>query len=69
MSYTQVICMKCSCQYIQETDPWGNYYPINIYMCGHCGAREIYKKELTDEQAKYISVSKNGPFKSDLYRY
>lgn len=25
--------------------------------------------ELTDEQAKYIGVSKNGPFKSEHYRY
>jgi adenosylhomocysteinase len=25
--------------------------------------------ELTDEQAKYIGVSKNGPFKTDSYRY
>jgi adenosylhomocysteinase len=25
--------------------------------------------ELSDEQAKYIGVSKNGPFKSDHYRY
>ena len=25
--------------------------------------------ELTDEQAKYIGVSKNGPFKEDSYRY
>ncbi|MGZ5584401.1 MAG: adenosylhomocysteinase, partial [Usitatibacter sp.] len=24
---------------------------------------------LRDEQAKYISVDKNGPFKSDHYRY
>ncbi|MEZ4757213.1 MAG: adenosylhomocysteinase [Flavobacteriales bacterium] len=26
-------------------------------------------EELTDEQAKYIGVPKNGPFKSDEYRY
>ena len=26
-------------------------------------------EELTDEQAKYISVPKNGPFKTDDYRY
>ena len=25
--------------------------------------------ELTDDQAKYIGVSKQGPFKSDHYRY
>ena len=26
-------------------------------------------EELTEDQAEYISVPKNGPFKSDLYRY
>jgi len=25
--------------------------------------------ELTDEQAKYIGVSKSGPYKPDHYRY
>jgi adenosylhomocysteinase len=25
--------------------------------------------ELTDVQAKYIGVSKNGPYKTDHYRY
>ena len=50
MSYTRIICMECAADYMQKTDPWGNYYPINAYMCGVCGSREIYKKELTDEE-------------------
>jgi len=25
--------------------------------------------ELTDEQARYIGVSKQGPYKADAYRY
>ena len=25
--------------------------------------------ELTDEQAKYLNMDKNGPFKPDMYRY
>jgi adenosylhomocysteinase len=25
--------------------------------------------ELTNEQAEYIGVPKNGPFKNDMYRY
>ncbi|MBO9571546.1 MAG: adenosylhomocysteinase, partial [Chitinophagaceae bacterium] len=25
--------------------------------------------ELTTEQAEYLGIPKNGPFKSDLYRY
>ena len=36
---------------MQKTDPWGNYYHINVYMCGHCGSRDIYKKELNNEEA------------------
>ena len=54
MPYTQVICMECAAEYMQKMDPWGNYYPINVYMCGHCGTRDIYKKELTDEEADEI---------------
>ena len=58
MTFAHIICMECSFEYIQELDSWGNYYPINVYMCGHCGTREIYKKELTDEQAdELIEVS------------
>ena len=58
MSYTQVICMKCSSEYMQKTDPWGNYYHINVYMCGYCGSREIYKKELNDKEAdELIEIS------------
>jgi len=50
MPYIQVICMKCACEYIQETDPAGERCQINVYMCGACGSREIYKKELTKEE-------------------
>ncbi len=58
MPYIQVICMECASEYLQQTDPWGNYYPINTYMCGHCSSRKIYKKELTDEEAdRLIEVS------------
>ena len=50
--------MECTGEYLQQRDPWGNYYHINTYMCGHCGSREIYKKELTDEEAdRLIEVS------------
>ena len=55
MSYTQVICMECDAEYIQKLDPWGNYYPINAYMCGYCSSRDIYKKELTDEEADELT--------------
>jgi adenosylhomocysteinase len=54
-------------------------YPIGVYILpkqldekvarlqlGKLGARLT---ELTDEQAKYIGVGKQGPYKSDHYRY
>jgi adenosylhomocysteinase len=54
-------------------------YPVGVYVLPkHLDekvARLQLKKlgatltELTDEQAKYIGVSKDGPFKSDHYRY
>jgi adenosylhomocysteinase len=35
----------------------------------HLAKIGVVLEELTDEQAKYIGVPKNGPFKSDAYRY
>jgi hypothetical protein len=55
MSYTRVICMECAADYMQKTDPTGQRYQINVYMCGVCGCREIYKKELTDEEADELT--------------
>ena len=43
MSYTRVVCMECAADYMQKTDPTGNIYQVNVYMCGVCGSREIYK--------------------------
>ena len=54
-------------------------YPVGVYtLPKHLDekvARLQLKKlnavltELTDEQAKYISVAKDGPYKADHYRY
>lgn len=35
----------------------------------HLGKIGVELEVLTDKQAQYIGVDKNGPFKSDLYRY
>jgi adenosylhomocysteinase len=35
----------------------------------HLAKLGVELEELTDDQAKYIGVSKNGPFKPDYYRY
>ena len=72
-------------QTIAQMELWGEAqkastkYPIGVYVLPkHLDekvARLQLKKlnaqltELTDEQAKYISVSKQGPYKADHYRY
>jgi adenosylhomocysteinase len=35
----------------------------------HLGKLGVELEELTDEQAEYINVSKEGPYKPDYYRY
>ena len=62
MPYTQIICLKCAAQYFQEPDPSGNFYHINTYMCEHCGSRDLYKKELTDDTL----VKKGDGYVSEL---
>ncbi len=68
-------------QTIAQIELWTNTakYPVGVYVLPkHLDekvARLQLKKlnaqlsELTDEQAKYISVSKQGPYKADAYRY
>lgn len=35
----------------------------------HLASFEAHLTELTDEQAKYMGLSKAGPFKPNYYRY
>jgi adenosylhomocysteinase len=35
----------------------------------HLSKIGVVLDELTDEQAGYLGIAKNGPFKSDMYRY
>jgi adenosylhomocysteinase len=68
-------------QTIAQIEIWTNpgKYPIGVYVLPkHLDekvARLQLKKlnaqltELTDQQARYIGVSKQGPFKPDMYRY
>jgi len=35
----------------------------------HLSAFDSHLTELTDEQAKYMGLSKTGPFKPNYYRY
>jgi adenosylhomocysteinase len=66
-------------QILAQVDLWQKQYEIDVYRLPkhldeevarlhleHIGVRLT---RLTDEQAKYIGVSKDGPYKSDHYRY
>jgi adenosylhomocysteinase len=54
-------------------------YPVGVYTLPkhldeevarlHLGALGVTLTELTDDQAGYLGIDKNGPFKSDHYRY
>jgi adenosylhomocysteinase len=54
-------------------------YPVGVYTLPkhldeevarlHLGALGARLTELTDEQARYLGIDKNGPYKSDHYRY
>jgi adenosylhomocysteinase len=54
-------------------------YPVGVYVLPKHLDEKVARlqlaklnaqlSELTDEQAKYISVEKTGPYKSDHYRY
>ena len=54
-------------------------YPLGVYMLPKHLDEKVARlqlktlnaqlTELTDTQAKYIGVSKNGPYKADHYRY
>jgi adenosylhomocysteinase len=54
-------------------------YPVGVYTLPkhldeevarlHLAALGVSLTELTDDQATYLGVDKNGPFKSDHYRY
>ncbi|MGI4780279.1 MAG: adenosylhomocysteinase, partial [Janthinobacterium lividum] len=62
-----------------EAQKGSNKYPVGVYtLPKHLDekvARLQLKKlnaqltELTDQQAAYIGVSKQGPYKADHYRY
>jgi adenosylhomocysteinase len=54
-------------------------YPVGVYVLPkhldeevarlHLGALGVSLTQLTEEQASYLGVSVNGPYKSDHYRY
>ncbi len=72
-------------QTIAQMELWGeaqkasNKYPIGVFVLPKHLDEKVARlqlktlnaqlSELTDEQAKYISVPKQGPYKGDQYRY
>ena len=57
----------------------GDNYQKNVYVLPkyldekvarlHLGKLGVKLTELTDEQAKYLNLDKNGPYKPEMYRY
>jgi adenosylhomocysteinase len=68
-------------QVLAQIELYGNTakYPIGVYILPKALDEKVARlqlktlnavlTELSDEQAKYIGVPKNGPYKTDHYRY
>ena len=68
-------------QVLAQMELWQNgaNYQKNVYVLPkhldekvarlHIGKLGVKLTELTDEQASYLGLSKNGPFKPEMYRY
>ncbi len=66
-------------QSLAQIDLWQNDYEIDVYRLPkyldeevarlHLDQLGVKLTKLTDEQAKYIGIPKNGPFKPEHYRY
>jgi adenosylhomocysteinase len=66
-------------QVLAQLDLWTKDYDVGVYRLSkeldeevarlHLSKIGVKLTELTDEQAEYLGVSKNGPFKAEHYRY
>ena len=68
-------------QVLAQMELWqrGDNYEKNVYVLPkhldekvarlHIGKLGVQLTELTDEQAKYLHLDKNGPYKPEMYRY
>ncbi|SNX58902.1 adenosylhomocysteinase [Nitrosomonas ureae] len=68
-------------QVLAQMELWRNgaNYPKNVYVLPkrldekvarlHIGKLGVKLTELTDEQAKYLGLDKDGPYKPEMYRY
>jgi adenosylhomocysteinase len=74
-----VMSNSFSNQVLAQMDLWKNDYDINVYMLPkhldeevarlHLQQLGVKLTTLTDKQARYIGVKKEGPFKPHHYRY
>lgn len=68
-------------QVLAQIELWqhNEKYPIGVYVLPkqldemvaklHLDKLGVHLTTLTDEQAKYLNISVNGPYKADIYRY
>ena len=66
-------------QVLAQLDLWKNDYKLGVYMLPKKLDEEVAMlhleklgaklTKLTDEQAKYLGIPKEGPFKAEFYRY
>ena len=74
-----VMSNSFSNQTLAQIDLWKNNYAIDVYRLPkrldeevariHLGHLGVKLTEMTDEQAEYTGIKKNGPYKPDHYRY
>ena len=76
-----VMSMSFTNQVLAQIELWQHHsrYQIGVYTLPkhldemvaqlHLDKLNVKLTELTDEQAAYINVNKDGPFKPELYRY
>jgi len=66
-------------QTLAQMDLWQHDYEVGVYLLSKKLDEEVARlhlaklgaklTELTDEQAAYIGVPKEGPYKAEHYRY
>lgn len=74
-----VMSNSFSNQILAQMELWEKSYPIGVYCLPkildekvarlHLDQLGVHLTELTDAQAKYLGIDKEGPYKPDSYRY
>lgn len=74
-----VMSNSFSNQVLAQIELWSKPYPIGVHYLPrimdekvarlHLDRLGVHLTQLTDEQAQYLGVPKEGPYKSDTYRY